>query len=204
MAYHDITDINLSYVQHPVLSRKLRRHQNQLFERYSKLLMLRVDFSYLQDSDSHGKGDIHSTVADITLLIQRSGDINGLVGYAWVLEQTEQHGYHIHAVFYLNGQKHRRAWTVFEALRDTWKYVTWGEGHTYRCEPKEHYRVRGEWVTAHDDTGGRKGMQYILSYLSKQAQKSRGVIYQLSDIPAAPAAGRRRKTRLDTVQKLRP
>ncbi len=55
MAYHDITDINLSYVQHPTLNRKLRRHQDQLFERYSKLLMLRVDFSYLQDSDSHGE-----------------------------------------------------------------------------------------------------------------------------------------------------
>lgn len=193
MSYHDTTDINLSYVQHPTLNRKLRRHQNQLFERYSKLLMLRVDFSYLQDSDSHGDGDIHSTVADITLMLQRSGDINGLVGYAWVLEQTEQHGYHIHAAFYLNGQKHRQVWTVFEALRDTWKYVTWEEGHTHRCEPKEHYRVRGEWVTAYNDIKGRKNMQYILSYLSKQEQKTQGVIYQLSAIPAPPAAGRRRK-----------
>lgn len=193
MSYHDTTDINLSYVQHPTLNRKLRRHQNQLFERYSKLLMLRVDFSYLQDSDSHGDGDIHSTVADITLMLQRSGDINGLVGYAWVLEQTEQHGYHIHAAFYLNGQKHRQVWTVFEALRDTWKYVTWEEGHTHRCEPKEHYRVRGEWVTAYNDIKGRKNMQYILSYLSKQEQKTQGVICQLSAIPAPPAAGRRRK-----------
>lgn len=194
MAYHDITDIYLSYVQHPILNRKLRRHQDQLFERYSKLLMLRVDFSYLQDSDSHGEGDIHSTVADITLLIQRSQDIKGLVGYAWALEHTERHGFHIHAAFYLNGQKHRRAWTVYETLRDTWKYVTWGEGHTHRCEPREEYRARGEWVTAYDDIKGRKSMQYILSYLSKQEQKILGVICQLSDIPAPPAAGRRRKT----------
>ncbi|EOZ0832268.1 MULTISPECIES: YagK/YfjJ domain-containing protein [Enterobacteriaceae] len=193
MSYRDINDINLSYVQHPTLNRKLRRHQDQLFERYSKLLMLRVDFSYLQDSDSHGEGDIHSTVADITLLIQRSQGIKGLVGYAWVLEHTERHGFHIHAAFYLNGQKHRRAWTVFEALRDTWKYVTWGEGHTHRCEPREEYRARGEWVTAYDDIKGRKSMQYILSYLSKQEQKTLGVICQLSDIPAPPAAGRRRK-----------
>lgn len=193
MAYHDTTDINLSYVQHAALNRKLRRHQDQLFKRYSKLLMLRVDFSYLRDSDSHGEGDIHSTVADITLLIQRCGDINGLVGYAWVLEHTGQHRYHIHAAFYLNGQKHRLAWTVFEALRDIWKDVTWGEGHAYRCEPKEHYRVRGEWVTAYDDIKSRKNMQYILSYLSKQEQKTLGVICQLSAIPASPAAGRRRK-----------
>ncbi|MBA0217736.1 inovirus-type Gp2 protein [Pectobacterium brasiliense] len=194
MAYHDITDINLNYVQHRTLKRKLQHHQNQLFERYSKLLMLRVDFSYKRDSDSRIEGDIHSTVADITLLLQRCQDINGLVGYAWVLEHTEQHGYHIHAAFYLNGQKRRRAWGVFEALRDTWKYVTWEEGYSYRCESKEHYKVRGEWVTAHDDIKGRKGMQYILSYLSKQDQKNQGVICQLSSIPAAHVSGRRRKT----------
>lgn len=193
MAYHDITDINLSYVQHRTLQRKLLHHQDQLFERYSKLLMLRVDFSYLQDSDSHGEGDIHSTVADITLLIQRCYEISGLVGYAWVLEHTERHGHHVHAAFYLNGQKHRKVWTVFVTLRDIWKDVTWGEGHAYRCEPKEHYRVRGEWVTAYDDARGRRGMQYILSYLSKEAQKSLGVICQLSDIPAATVVGRRRK-----------
>lgn len=81
----------------------------------------------------------------------------------------------------------------FEALRDTWKYVTWGEGHTHRCEPKERYRVRGEWVTAYDDVKGRKGMQFILSYLSKEGQKTQGVICQLSDIPPAPVAGRRCK-----------
>jgi len=193
MGYHDITDINHSYVQHRTLQRKLRHHQDQLFERYSKLLMLRVDFSYLQDSDSHGEGDIHSTVADITLLIQRCYEISGLVGYVWVLEHTERHGHHVHAAFYLNGQKHRKVWTVFVTLRDIWKDVTWGEGHAYRCEPKEHYRVRGEWVTAYDDARGRRRMQYILSYLSKEAQKSLGVICQLSDIPAASVVGRRRK-----------
>ena len=63
--------------------------------------------------------------------------------------------------------------------------------------------MRGERVTAHDDTRGRKGMQYILSYLSKQAQKNLGVIYQLSEIPAAPAAGRRRNTSQAPIQKLR-
>lgn len=203
MAYHDITDINFNHIQHRPLQRKLHHHQNQLFERYSKLLMLRVDFSYRLNSDSHREGDIHAAVADMTLLLQQSQDIKGLVGYAWVLEHTGQHSYHIHAAFYLNGQKHRQAWTVFEALRNTWKYVTRDEGHAYRCEPEEHYRVRGERVTAHDDTMGRKGMQYILSYLSKQAQKNRGVIYQLSEIPAASAAGRRRNASQAPVQKLR-
>ncbi len=69
-------------------------------------------------------------MADITLLIQRSQDIKGLVGYAWVLEHTERHSFHIHAAFYLNGQKHRRAWTKSMKRSGIPKYVTWGEGHT--------------------------------------------------------------------------
>ncbi|HBW1982410.1 inovirus-type Gp2 protein [Klebsiella quasipneumoniae] len=193
MSYHDTTDINLSYVHHAALNRKLRRHQDQLFERYSKLLMLRVDFSYLQDSDSHGQGDIHSTVADITLLIQRSGDINGLVGYAWVLEYTEQHGYHIHAAFYLNGQKHRKIWPTFKTLQTLWSEITREEGCAYRCTPQTYYKVQGERVTSHSDMKGRKGMLYILSYLSKQDQKGEKVVCQLSDIPAPAVGGRRRR-----------
>lgn len=194
MGYHDITDINLNYVQHLTLQRKLRHHQDQLFERYSRLLMLRVDFSYLQGSNSHGEGDIHSTVADITLLIQRCYGINGLVGYAWVLEHTERHGYHVHAVFYLNGQKHRRAWTVFEALRDTWKCVTWGEGYAHRCEPKGHYRIRGERVVSFSDHRGRQGMAFILSYLGKQSQRTERRIYRASTVPAPAVSGRRRRS----------
>jgi hypothetical protein len=35
----------------------------------------------------------------------------------------------------------------------------------HRCEPKGHYRIRGERVVSFSDSRGREGMQYILSYL---------------------------------------
>ncbi|WP_316043731.1 hypothetical protein [Enterobacter asburiae] len=49
-------------------------------------------------------------------------------------------------------------------------------------------------MTSHSDTKGRKGMQYILSYLSKQDQKGEKVVCQLSDVPAVNRCGRRRGT----------
>lgn len=100
---------------------------------------------------------------------------------------------HIHASFYLNGQKHRKVWPVFEKLKDIWLEVTEDEGVAFRCAPQDYYKVQGEYVTSYNDLQGRKSMQYILSYLSKQDQKTQGVIYQVSDIPAAPLTGRRRK-----------
>ncbi|HFE2025392.1 TPA: hypothetical protein ACF7W2_004988 [Klebsiella pneumoniae] len=175
------------------LQNVLFNHQNQLFDCYSKLLMLRVDFAYRQESDSFNAADMNQLVADITWLTEQCTTLSGLVGYAWVLEYTEDHRYHVHAAFYLNGQRHRKVWCFWEAIQSQWEDITDGEGYAHRCEPKGHYRVRGERVTSYDDARGRRGMQYILSYLSKQAQKSLGVICQLSNIPAPRTAGRRRK-----------
>lgn len=187
-----ITDTNVRYAHHRTLRRNLRNHLNRLFDRYSKLLMLRVDFSYLKKSDSHHYSDTHSTVFDITQLLEQCHSLKGLVGYVWVLEYTEEHSFHIHAAFYLNGQKHRKVWAVFEDIRDIWANVTEGDGYAHRCESKEHYRVKGEWVTSYDDDEGINRMLYILSYLSKQDQKTERIIYQVSEISRPTRRGRPR------------
>ncbi|MCH5052269.1 YagK/YfjJ domain-containing protein [Pectobacterium aquaticum] len=193
MGYNQIiTDINVRYTHHRTLRRNLRNHLSRLFDRYSKLLMLRVDFSYLKKSDSHHYADTHSTVFDITQLLEQCHSLKGLVGYVWVLEYTEEHSFHIHAAFYLNGQKHRKVWAVFEDIRDIWANVTEGDGYAHRCEPKEHYRVKGEWVTSYDDDEGINRMLYILSYLSKQDQKTERIIYQISEISQPTRRGRPR------------
>ncbi|TKY80864.1 inovirus-type Gp2 protein [Pectobacterium polonicum] len=187
-----ITDTNVRYAHHRTLRRNIRNHLSRLFDRYSKLLMLRVDFSYLKKSDAHHYADTHSTVFDITQLLQQCPSLKGLVGYVWVLEYTEEHSFHIHAAFYLNGQKHRKVWAVFEDIRDIWANVTEGDGYAHRCEPKEHYRVKGEWVTSYDDDEGINRMLYILSYLSKQDQKTERIIYQVSEISQPTRRGRPR------------
>lgn len=188
------TDTNLNYLQCRTLRRHLRHHQNNLFERYSKLLMLRVDFSYLNGSTLRTQADVYTLVGHITELTQRSTTISNMVGYAWVLEHTEGHGYHIHAAFYINGQKRRKAWPIFERLRELWAELTEGEGLAYHCAPQDYYKVQGEYVTAHDDYTSRQGMQYILSYLSKTDQKNGKAIGHWSKVPEPPRSGRRRKS----------
>ena len=46
------------------LQNVLFNHQNQLFNCYSKLLMLRVDFAYRQETDSFNAADVNQLVAD--------------------------------------------------------------------------------------------------------------------------------------------
>ncbi|WP_447088787.1 hypothetical protein ACOTR2_02010 [Enterobacter asburiae] len=175
------------------LQNVLFNHQNQLFSCYSKLLMLRVDFAYRQNSDSFNAADVNQLVADMTWLTEQSSSLSGLVGYAWVLEDGEAHRYHVHAAFYLNGQRHRKVWCFWEAIQSLWEDITDGEGYAHRCEPKGHYRVRGERVVSFSDSRGRHGMTYVLSYLGKQSQRTERRIYRVSVVPVPAVSGRRRK-----------
>ncbi|HGN1704581.1 TPA: hypothetical protein ACKRTE_000385 [Providencia rettgeri] len=177
------------------LQRKLFNHQDGLFECYSKLMMLRIDFAYRKESESFEYADIHQITSEMTLLIEQVKDISGIVGFAWVLEYGEQHRLHIHAAFYINGQRHQYIWPFWEGIRDLWEAMTNGEGYAHRCEPKSHYRVRGEQTISHDDDKGRHGMKHILSYLGKENQRTERRVYQVSDIPEAKQRGRRRSIR---------
>ncbi|MFJ5375901.1 hypothetical protein ACIPSX_00885 [Pectobacterium sp. CHL-2024] len=184
---------NRNHVPDNTLQNVLFDHQKELFERFSKLLMLRIDFAYRKDSESFKSADVNQLVADMIWLTEQSAYISGLVGYAWVLEYGEDHRYHIHAAFYINGQRHRKVWVFWEAIRALWEDITDEEGYAHRCEPKGHYRVRGERVVSFTDSKGREGMEFILSYLGKQSQRTAHRIYRVSIVPTPVVSGRRRK-----------
>ncbi len=106
--------INFNHTPDYLLQYELLNHQDDLFEYYSKLLMLRIDFAYRKDSESFKYADIHQITSDMTLLIEQVKDISSIVGFAWVLEYGEQHRLHIHAAFYINGQRHQKVWSFWK------------------------------------------------------------------------------------------
>lgn len=187
--YHNI---NFNHEPDYPLLNELFEHQDKLFEHYSKLLMLRIDFAYRKESETFKFADTNNLAADMTWLTERCREIPGLVGYSWVMEDGEEHRLHVHAAFYVNGQRHRKIWTFWERIKQLWEDITESEGYAHHCEPKRHYRVQGEKVVAFSDTRGREGMQYILSYLGKQSQRTERLIYQLSSVSASASASRGR------------
>lgn len=184
--------INFNHTPDYLLQHDLLNHQDDLFEHYSKLLMLRIDFAYRKASKSFKYADTYQITADMTWLIEQVNGISGIVGFAWVLEYGEKHRLHIHAAFYINGQLHRKVWRFWEYIRDIWEEVTEGEGYAHHCEPKPYYPVPGERVIEYSDEDGRSDMKYILSYLGKDSQRTERRIYQISDIPTARQIGRKR------------
>ncbi len=185
--------INENHPADKLIQKALLTHQDALFDRYSKLLMLRVDFAYRRDSVSFNRADENQLAAQMTYLMEQCTDISGIVGNAWVMEYAEQHRFHIHAAFYIDGQRHRKIWLFWERIRACWERITELEGYAHWCEPKSCYRVRGGRVVAASDVRGRGGMQYILSYMGKQEQRTTRPIYRVSSIPAPDRRGRPRR-----------
>lgn len=184
---------NHRYIHNTYLKTRLFTHLDTLFDNYAKILMLRIDLGYLQYSEAFSLQDEKEMAWQMTLLTEQLTTHTDVIGFAWVMEHSEQHGIHIHAAFYLDGQRHRKIWNTWQIINSLWIDITEEEGYTHRCTPQSHYRVRGEWVIRHDDRKGRNGMTYILSYLSKVDQKEGELIYQLSDIPERNRKGRPRR-----------
>ena len=202
MSKHKSNRINKNYIHNHELYAELANHQDTLFMRYSKLLMLRVDLAYRESSFSSLHPDVNATQIDIAMLIEQVKEIPSVVGYAWVLENGLQHGLHVHCVIYIDGQKHRKTWSVWSEISDIWKSVTCGDGYDHWCQPNHKYQKQGERVTAWNNSEGRDDMLYILSYLSKQDQKLDKLIYQCSAVPPKGLNRGRKRNKASDISSL--
>lgn len=202
MRKHKSNRINKNYIHNHELYTELANHQDTLFMRHSKLLMLRVDLAYRENSSSSLHPDVNATLVDIAMLIEQVKDNPGVVGYAWVLENGLQHGLHVHCVIYIDGQKHRKTWSVWCEISHVWESVTHGDGYAHWCQPNPKYQKQGERVTAWNNSEGRDDMLYILSYLSKQDQKLDELIYQCSAVPPKGLNRGRKRNKASDISSL--
>ncbi|OVZ75945.1 hypothetical protein CBW55_08130 [Yersinia intermedia] len=191
MRTHRITNPN--HQTYPDLESELHRHVDNLFNKYSKLILLRVDFAYLSHLSEFTRQDVHGMCADMVQLENRLIDINGIAGYAWVAEYGIGHRHHVHCAIFINAQLRNKAWPVFQEIEKLWKSVTEKEGYAHRCTPQRHYKVRSEEITEYGNEVGMNTMKYILSYMAKTEQKPDGVNSRFSTIPERTRRGRPRR-----------
>ena len=165
------------------LQKALCRQQSKLFERYSKVLMIRTDFHWSADTERFKYGDEHQFSIEMSYLMVQLSSCPGVIGYSWVLEESLNRGLHAHAVIYVNGQQHRKKWGFNSVIENLWKAETEGEGYIYHCSDKGDYRHDIRRPINFDDTKGRKAMRYVVNYLAKDEQKPFEPIYHISRLP---------------------
>ncbi|EKN4880113.1 TPA: inovirus-type Gp2 protein [Yersinia enterocolitica] len=171
----------------------INSHLNDIIERYSKVIGIRLDFSYNQNSDRYNK-DYNCLQQDLRMLFEQVEKETGIAGFFWVIEYGKDSRFHSHSVVYLDGQKIRKAFPIAERIGALWKEITQGEGKYHRCEYKENYKADINKVINHRDTDYIHGLRYIISYLAKQEQKNGMNIFGSSEVPLPSGLGRPRKS----------
>ncbi len=114
--------------------KELTKLINRLFERHSRILVVRIDLRYKKDVSQSVPLEIVQMHRE-QLLADRHNHpevFDGLLGYAWCLEYGEQEGgYHYHLLALYNGAERREDIGIGMAIRDLWDTITNGYGQCY-------------------------------------------------------------------------
>lgn len=144
----------------------LQRYLNDLFEFYSRLLVVRVDFHYHKSEYEYLS--LEQIMKDRDVFIRQvKREHPYLVGMCWKLEYGEDRSYHYHMVFFFDGAKVRQDITLGIQLGELWLEVTDGEGTYYNCNAdKSKYDECYLGQINYYDTDKRAALIHV-SYLTK-------------------------------------
>lgn len=174
----------LSHVNH---------HIDMMVNRYSCLCALRFDLNYRRGSYRYKNSTSSSLEYEVRVLMAELENLPAVVGYFCVMEWTEDHGFHVHAVIWLDGHITQKPFTYAEKARAAWLDITQGEGYLYRCEEKDCYVANISIPVRYNDAASIANIRYILSYLAKVEQKEGLGWHYCNEVPERPSAGRPRR-----------
>jgi hypothetical protein len=161
----------------------LCNYVDRLFDRYPKLLVLRIDLSYWNKSQGDPENHecalhdipIERVVADRERFfnnIRRNKFGKDQVGYIWKLEYGYTKGHHIHLILFFDGSKKQKDAFLAQEIGEYWKNdITSGMGYCYNCNrDKSVYKKLGIGMINHYDNKLRDNLKIVLKYLTKKDQ----------------------------------
>ncbi|MEP4533515.1 MAG: inovirus-type Gp2 protein [Cyclobacteriaceae bacterium] len=177
-----------------------------LFEKYSRLVVIRVDLAYKAGSFS-GLGlneslkQVKGNWASMQSSLHNNKPVRNLVGFACTLEYGYIKGFHFHLLAFYDGSIYRKDIVLARMIGMYWvEEVTDGRGIYYNCNKYKHrYRRLGIGVLNHHDFELIDNLKHhVSSYLVK-------VDYWVRLLPRSGRSFfRGNMPRLDAVKKGRP
>jgi hypothetical protein len=144
----------------------------KLFNRFSKLLVLRIDFSI----NRNFKITLELLKTYIRIFLKKlhapNEEIPPIVGYIWKLEYGIQKGYHYHFIFFMNGNIHDSDIFFAYKLTKLWMRVTQDKGFFHSCnDDKASYEKLAIGILVHNDHEKINTLnEVIINYLTKTSQ----------------------------------
>ncbi len=149
------------------------RYIAALFDAYPKLLVLRMDFSFLKEHRASITHDMASKYIDTFLNNKRSNSLFApWVGYIIKREQAVHDGLHFHLIIFYEGEVAQRDIYLAEKINDYWKsQITDGKGWAFNCNRRKHkYKNCGIGMINHSDLDKRENLLLAVNYLTKKEQ----------------------------------
>lgn len=150
--------------------RRAKKYIDSLYERYSKLLVVRVDLSYKSSISLKVKAHhLRQHRQALYKAINSHSLFSWCVGYILKLEFGMEKGFHYHALFFFDGQKVRQDITLGKWIGELWQErITGWDGLYFNCNyQKEKYRELGIGLLKRTDEGSKKGLLNAVKYLCK-------------------------------------
>jgi hypothetical protein len=160
-------------------SKQLKHYFHQLFNRYARLCVVRLDLMYEEKLRDHVtfdqvKADYQRAKVDREHLyrnMRHNHLFRHLVGFVWKMEYGLMAGFHYHCFFIFDGSKVREDVTVARSIGEYWKQVvTGGQGRYYSCNAdKARYGKHcGIGSINHFDLEPKRNLiNYAANYLTK-------------------------------------
>lgn len=152
---------------------RLDERMREISQKYARILVVRVDLAYL-NGQQH-LINIEDFYQDINKLRDFIGNkdksFQGLVEYAWALEQGESKGYHCHLLLVYKGYEHQNAYGIAKAVGELWQEITRDTGYYFNChdpsylEQYENKGCVGIGMIYRSDTQQIENMLNTVSYL---------------------------------------
>jgi hypothetical protein len=149
--------------------KELMDYIDGLFDRYSRLLVVRVDFSYSKENSMVAQSQASRDRKRLFRNARANKLFNHMVGYIWKLEHGPVKGFHYHMIFFFDGAKVREDITKASLVGQYWKdVITEGRGLYYNCNAaKIKYKSCGIGMVDHADSNMRDGLRRAVVYLAK-------------------------------------
>lgn len=121
-------------------TQKIKDYLYKLFHHYSKVLIVRVDLGYSNDSKSQmNLEQFHQHVEKFrNRLSNKDTCFEHLHGYAWSLEQGPKRGYHVHLLLIYNGTKVQNGSYYAQQAGEKWKDITLGHGSYFNLHDQKY------------------------------------------------------------------
>lgn len=150
-----------------------KRFQEVLFDEYSRLMVVRIDFGYLQEYAQNISTEEANKNFERFLNNRRGKPtlFHALVGYIAKLEWGQDKKHHFHVILYFDGSKVHKDSYLANEIGMYWKWIAEGRGTFFNCNAcKNKYKRLGIGMISHDDMETRNNLLLAIRYMTKKEQ----------------------------------